>query len=150
VRIGVELHGGGTIRGKTADLSEGGMLVRAGDDASHIAPGRSWQAEDRGIGATRVRVANRRRSDCISNSSRWARLSRALERKLASIREENREIISARSMSRTTISRTLEKLVETGKLTQEDLFDNDYVAIEGTDPVQHRTRFLAAHWRTLR
>jgi len=42
------------------------------------------------------------------------------------------------------ISRRLERLGEQGRLTQEDLFDNDYVTIEGTDPVQHRTRFLSA------
>ena len=29
-------------------------------------------------------------------------------------------------------------------LSQDDLFDNDYIAIEGTDPVQYRTRFLSA------
>ncbi len=67
-----------------------------------------------------------------------------LERKLASIREENREIVSRAVDVANDISRTLESLVERGKLTKEDLFDNDYIAIEHTNPVQHRTRFLAA------
>ena len=67
-----------------------------------------------------------------------------LERKLASIREENREIISRAINVANDISRLLERLVEEGKLTQEDLFDNNYIAIEGTDPLQHRTRFLSA------
>jgi methyl-accepting chemotaxis protein len=40
------------------------------------------------------------------------------------------------------ISRMLEQAVEQGKLTQQDLFDNDYLPIDGTDPIQHRTRFL--------
>jgi methyl-accepting chemotaxis protein len=65
-----------------------------------------------------------------------------LERKLASIREENREIISRAVDVANEISRMLGRLVEQGKLTQEDLFDNDYVAIEGTDPVQYRTEYL--------
>jgi len=42
------------------------------------------------------------------------------------------------------ISRVLERIVEEGKLTQEDLFDNNYIPIGGTDPLQHRTRFLSA------
>jgi methyl-accepting chemotaxis protein len=67
-----------------------------------------------------------------------------LERKLSSIREENREIISRAVDVANDISRVLERLVQEGKLTQDDLFDNDYIAIEGTDPPQHRTRFLSA------
>jgi methyl-accepting chemotaxis protein len=35
-------------------------------------------------------------------------------------------------------------LIQQGKLTQESLFDNDYVAVEGSDPVQHVTKFLPA------
>jgi methyl-accepting chemotaxis protein len=68
----------------------------------------------------------------------------ALERKLAAIREENREIISRAVDVANDISRRLQELVEHKKLTQDELFDNDYVSIEGTDPVQYRTRFLAA------
>jgi methyl-accepting chemotaxis protein len=67
-----------------------------------------------------------------------------LERKLASIRDENREVISRAVDVAIEISRTFERLVEEGKLTKEELFDNDYVPIEGTDPIQHRTRFLSA------
>jgi hypothetical protein len=35
-------------------------------------------------------------------------------------------------------------LIQQGKLTRESLFDNDYVAIEGSDPVQYVTKFLPA------
>jgi methyl-accepting chemotaxis protein len=66
-----------------------------------------------------------------------------LEHKLASIREENREIISRAVDVANQIARVLEGLVERGKLTQADLFDNNYIAIEGTDPEQCRTRFLS-------
>jgi hypothetical protein len=34
------------------------------------------------------------------------------------------------------ISRALEKPVEDGRPTQDDLFGNDDIAIEGTDPIQ--------------
>ena len=67
-----------------------------------------------------------------------------LERKLTSIRDENREIIARAVDVANDVSRTLEGLIRQGKLTEENLFDNDYAAIEGTDPVQYRTKFLSA------
>ena len=67
-----------------------------------------------------------------------------LEGKLASIREENREIIARAVDVANEISRLFEGLIQQGKLTQESLFDNDYVAVEGSDPVQHVTKFLPA------
>jgi methyl-accepting chemotaxis protein len=143
--VGVELRSDTTIvRGQTADISEGGALVRA-DQASAIAPGAILQATLDGIGTTRARVAN---SSSLGLHLEFLEMSSAvraeLERKLASIREENREIVSRAVDVANDISRTLESLVERGKLTKEDLFDNDYIAIEHTNPVQHRTRFLAA------
>ena len=68
----------------------------------------------------------------------------ALERKLTSIRDECREFISRAADVAKRISHQFERLVSEKKLAQDDLFDNDYVAIEGTDPTQYRTQFLAA------
>jgi methyl-accepting chemotaxis protein len=143
--IGVELRKHATvIRGRTADISEGGALVRA-DGAEAIEPGSIFEAELDGIGTTRVRLANH---SALGLHLEFLEMSSAvrekLERKLASIREDNREIISLAVDVANDISRRLERLVEQGRFTQEDLFDNDYVTIEGTDPVQHRTRFLSA------
>ena len=143
--IGVELQIGATaVRGRTADLSEGGMLVRV-DDMRSIGEFALLQAKIDGIGTTRVRVANLSSLGLHLEFLEMSPAVRAeLERKLASIREENREIISRAVNVANDISRVLERLVEEGKLTQEDLFDNNYIAIEGTDPLQHRTRFLSA------
>ena len=143
--IGVELRKDATvIRGRTADISEGGALVRA-DGAEAIEPGSIFEAKLDGIGTTRVRLANH---SALGLHLELLEMSSAvrekLERKLASIREDDREIISLAVDVANDISRRLERLVEQGRLTQEDLFDNDYVTIEGTDPVQHRTRFLSA------
>jgi len=141
--IGVELHAEAqTFAGRTADLSEGGALVRlANEDA--IAAGTTMRAKLDGIGETRVRVAAR---SPLGLHLQFIEMNSAvlakLERKLASIREENREIISRAVDVANEISRMLEQLVEQGKLTQQDLFDNDYIPIDATDPVQHRTRFL--------
>jgi methyl-accepting chemotaxis protein len=143
--IGVELQtGAGTIRGQTGDLSEGGMLLRL-DDKQPIASGALLHAKIDGIGTTRIRAANRSSLGLhVEFLEMDAAVRAALEHRLASIRDENREIISRAVNVANEISRTLEKLVETGRLTRADLFDNDYREIEGSDPVQHSTRFLAA------
>jgi len=143
--VGVELHtDDAVIYGQTSDISEGGTLVRA-ENMPPIAPGTILQAKIDGIGVTRVRVANRTQLGLHLEFLEMGSTARAqLERKLAAIREENREVISRTIDVANEISRALEGLVERGKLTQEDLFDNNYIPIEGTDPVQYRTRFLSA------
>jgi len=143
--IGIELTtGAATFFGRTADLSEGGALVRV-DDNQAFAANALLQAKLEGIGATRVRVAAK---SSLGLHLEFLEMNSAvrteLERKLASIRDENREVISRAVDVAIEISRTFERLVEEGKLTKEELFDNDYVPIEGTDPIQHRTRFLSA------
>jgi methyl-accepting chemotaxis protein len=67
---------------------------------------------------------------------------RALDDQLAAIREEN-SLLAARVIKIAgQISAEFEKLVSSGRITFDDLFDNNYVPIEGTDPVQYSTRFL--------
>ncbi len=147
-QLGVELRtDGGVIIGQTADISDGGMLVRV-DDMPEMAPLASnaiLQATIGGIGATRVRLAG---SSPLGFHLEFLEMGStvraALEHKLAAIREENREIISRTVDVANDISRVLEGLLDRKTLTQEDLFDNDYVIIEGSDPVQYRTRFLSA------
>ena len=145
--VGVALQtDAGVISGQTADISEGGMLVRVGHmpEMSPIASNAILSARIDGIGAVRVRLAA---SSPLGLHFEFLEISStvraALEHKLASIRDENREIISRAVDLANDISRLLERLVEQKTLTQEDLFDNNYVAIEGTDPVQYRTRFLS-------
>jgi methyl-accepting chemotaxis protein len=142
--IGVELRTNGrVVRGRTADISEGGALVRV-DDHQPIVAGVILEATIDGIGATRVRVANKSSLGLHLEFMEMGSGARAnLERKLASIREENREIISRAVDAANDISRRFEGLIEAGALSRADLFDNDYIPIEGTDPQQYRTRFLS-------
>ncbi|MGB7099244.1 MAG: methyl-accepting chemotaxis protein [Xanthobacteraceae bacterium] len=134
----------GLIRGRTADLSEGGALIRV-DNPEPIAVGAILEATVDEIGATRIRVANKSPLGLHLEFSEMGSSARAnLEGKLASIREENREIISRAVDAANDISRLLESLIERGSLSREDLFDNDYTPIDGTDPQQYRTRFLGA------
>lgn len=135
-------HPGGVARGHTLDLSEGGMLARF-DGAGAFPVGTVLEASIAGIGAATVRVAN-----CSNEGLHFAfirideREHRALDDKLAAIREENSVLIARAVKIGAQISTEFEHLVSSGRITFDDLFDNNYVPIEGTDPVQVSTKFL--------
>lgn len=132
----------GAIEGHTADISDGGVLVRVAD-AHAIAVGDIIGAEIAGIGRCRLRVVNRSHLGLhlqfaeLGDEVRWA-----LERKLDAIRAENQEFIERAIATAKRISATFEDAIARGAVTQEQLFDTDYVPIPDTNPLQHRTRFL--------
>jgi methyl-accepting chemotaxis protein len=137
------------IRSKTADLSEGGVLVRVAD-AVTIAAGDTVTADMAGIGFAEARAASRSSLGLHLEFLRMDDAVRArLLAKLAAIRNENDEFISRAIAVASNISAALEGLVQSGRLSREDLFDNDYIEIGGTSPLQHRTRFLAAFEQVL-
>jgi methyl-accepting chemotaxis protein len=120
------------------------MLVRAIEAAPFAADG-AVTADIDGIGRAEARIANRSPLGLHLQFLQMDDAVRArLSAKLASIRQENDEFISRAIAVAKDISAALERLVESGRLSRDDLFDNDYVEIEGTNPLQHRTRFLAA------
>jgi methyl-accepting chemotaxis protein len=145
--IGANLWADGhVIRGHTADISEGGMLLRIDDMAiGPLVTGAVMRVTMAEIGDARVRLAG---SSPLGLHLEFVEMGSsvraALEHKLGSIREENREMIARAVDTANEISRAFEGLIQAGKLTQDALFDNDYVAIEGSDPLQHRTKFLSA------
>ena len=143
--IGAELKiGQAVIRGRTADISEGGALIRA-DEMPRIALDSVLDATIDNIGTAGVRVANQSPLGLHLEFVEMSSGVRAnLEHKLASIRNENREIVSRAIDAANRISRALESLIEHKKLSADDLFDNDYIPIDGTDPQQYRTRFVSA------
>ena len=135
-------HPGGTARGHAADLSEGGMLAKF-DSVGKFPAGTVLEASIDGIGSATVRVAN--------SSSEGLHLAfirvderehQALDEKLAAIRRENGVLIDRAIKLGERISAEFEQLVSSGRITFDDLFDNNYTPIEGTEPVQYSTRFL--------
>ncbi len=141
--ITVELKtSAGLLRGHTADLSEGGMLVRFDDKM--LLPDRIVDTTIAEIGTVRARVADQTAIGLHLEFLEMDAAARtALERKLGSIREENRQIIARAIDAANDVSRRFEALITSGKLSEAALFDNDYIAIEDTDPVQYRTQFLS-------
>ncbi len=137
-------QGGRDIRAQTADLSEGGMLVR-GADTDKLPIGTSIDAEIAGIGRLRARIVARSPLGLhVEFAALDAAVQQALRDRLDAIRAENKEFVDRAVDAAAMVSMAFEEAVSSGTLTHEALFDTDYVPIEGSDPLQFRTRSLAA------
>jgi methyl-accepting chemotaxis protein len=137
-------HGSTTIEGHTVDLSEGGLLVRA-SGAENLPIGEKLDCHIDTIGDNVVRLVNRSHLGLhLQGVSLGEKQQELLHAKLAAIREENREFIDRAIEATARVAAALEKAVSDGLLSREDLFDNQYVPIEGSNPAQFRTRYLDA------
>jgi methyl-accepting chemotaxis protein len=130
------------VHGVTGDLSDGGMLVRA-KDAETLSIGTSAEFDLTGIGRGRARIVNRSALGLhVEFASLEPAAQTALQAKLAAIRDENKEFVDRAIDTAGTVSMAFEEAVTTGRLTREALFDTEYVPIEGTTPLQFRSRAL--------
>jgi methyl-accepting chemotaxis protein len=120
---------------------EGLLLVGAGVGA--IPLHQVLKATLESIGACDIRV--------IEQTSAGARaafvapdavLKDRIEDKIWSIHDENTEFVTRAMEAGDGMTRIFESAVARGDIAIDALFDEDYVEIAGTDPVQHRTRFL--------
>lgn len=134
----------GEVRGHTADLSEGGILMRA-DDPKGLVIGGVVRAEIADIGHCRVRVV---RLSQLGVHLEFVELPEsiqaALRNKLDTIRTEHNEFIKRAIETAGRISVLFETAVSRGTITHDQLFDNNYIPIEGTDPLQYKT--LSVEW----
>ncbi|MDO9412452.1 MAG: methyl-accepting chemotaxis protein [Pseudolabrys sp.] len=131
-----------SAQGQTADISEGGLLVRLREPRK-LVTGTIMHAQIESIGACRLRLVNQSALglhmafDALDSATRGR-----LEQKLTTIRSDNTEFIERAIDAANRMARLLEQAVSTHRITLDDLFDNTYVPIPGTNPPQYTTRFL--------
>jgi len=133
----------GQVDGKTVDLSEDGMLLRV-PDAKIFSAGRTLDVEANGIGRVKLAIVS------ISSlglhcqiTSIGADAKAALVQRLQALRDMDAERIARTQTAAATISQAFEDAITKGRVTREALFDNVYVPIPGTNPVQFTTNGLA-------
>jgi len=153
-RMPVEIDGeasaaGRTIKIKSADLSEGGVLIKA-IDTECFAVGAMCNVTLTGIGALRAKIVgvSENGMHCAFESLDDGVRGKLLER-LASVRDSYADFIDRAQAAAIEISHAMEQLVDNRELSIDDLFDTNYREIEGTDPVQFSTPSLAALERIL-
>jgi len=135
-----------TARGQVAaevyEISMEGVLI-VGPDAARLPLGQSLEAVLESIGACRIRTGER------SKAGAWARfeapdaaLTEKIEDRLWAIHDENTEFVTRAMEAGTALTALFEQAVASGAISIDDMFDEDYVEIPGTNPPQHRTRIL--------
>jgi methyl-accepting chemotaxis protein len=138
--LAVQFEGGFT--GQTADISEGGALVRL-QSGPELKPGAILNAQIATVGACRLRLVNRSEIGLHFQFEHLdAVVEAALARKLAQIRADNTGFINLAIEAAGRVASAFEDAVARHAITLNDLFDNEYVPIPGTEPLQHHARFL--------
>jgi methyl-accepting chemotaxis protein len=71
-----------------------------------------------------------------------AALRERIEDKLFALHDENTEFVTRAMQAGTELNRIFEQGIASRAITMEEMFDENYVEIAGSNPVQYRTRFL--------
>ena len=128
----------------TVDLGEGGVLLKA-TDALKLRIGENIHIDITGVGNLAARVVNR--TDLGIHCAFFDmpnECAAALRGKLDKIRHDNKEFIDLAIATANRAGDAIERLIASGKVTAEMMFDNQYEPIPGTDPVQYDKPYLAA------
>ena len=129
---------------KTVDLGDGGVLLKAAD-ALNLRIGENIHVDIPGVGNIAARVVNR--TDLGIHCAFFdlpSECAAALKGKLDKIRHDNREFIDLAVTTANKVGAAIERLIETGKVSSQVMFNNQYEPIPGTNPQQFETGYVAA------
>nr|HAQ95032.1 chemotaxis protein [Afipia sp.] len=130
------------IKAEVFELSVDGVLI-SGASAAAIPTQEILKAALEEIGACSIRISGHTAAGALAEFvSPDAVLKDRIEDKVWSIHDEYTEFVTRAMEAGDAITKIFENAVAKGDISLEDLFDEDYVKIEGSDPVQYRTRFL--------
>jgi methyl-accepting chemotaxis protein len=132
----------GTLTAAVYEIARQGLLI-SGPSAASLPLHQSLQARLETIGPCHIRVDEQAKSGAQARfEGLSADLAEKIEDQLWAIREENLEFVTRAMEAGVTLNKIFEDAVASGAIGTADLFDANYVEIAGTNPVQHRTRFL--------
>ncbi|PZA09903.1 methyl-accepting chemotaxis protein [Rhodopseudomonas palustris] len=135
-----------TPRGKVSapvyEISMDGVLI-SGPAAAGLATGQQLSAELQNIGACRLRVAEHGKAGALARFvAPDTALQQRIEDRLWAIRDENTEFVTRAIEAGHELAKIFERGIASGALALEQMFDENYVEIPGTDPKQYRTQYL--------
>ena len=141
--LAIEIQtGAAVVGGQTADISEGGLLVRL-NEPKVLPVGGVMTARIATIGTCQLRLVNQSTLGSHFSFENLDDGTRSiLYDKLKTIRSDNTEFIERAISTANRISTLFEDAIKERKISLDELFDNNYIPIPGTNPLQHKTRFL--------
>jgi methyl-accepting chemotaxis protein len=135
-------NGQGPITAAVYEISNEGILI-CGTTAAALPQNEVVTATLQDVGACRIRITEHAKAGVQARfEAPDAALTEKIEDKLWSIHDENTEFVTRAMQAGTELTRIFENGVAIGEISIEDMFDENYVEIPGTNPVQHRTRIL--------
>jgi methyl-accepting chemotaxis protein len=141
-RLPIEIEARSPITAEVFEISVEGILI-GGPGAEKVPLNEITKASIEGIGACSIRASGRSAAGTqAAFVSPDAMLKDKIEDKVWSIHDENTEFVTRAMEAGDAVTKIFESAVERGDISIDDLFDENYIKIEGTDPVQHRNRML--------
>jgi methyl-accepting chemotaxis protein len=132
----------GVMTAQVYEISVEAVLI-TGADASRLPTYQTLEATLQDIGRCRIHVTEQSKAGAHARFELLnSELAEKIEDKLWAIREENVEFVTRAIEASVELTKIFENGVAAGAISIEDLFDTDYIEIPGTNPVQHRTKFL--------
>ncbi|PPQ44501.1 methyl-accepting chemotaxis protein [Rhodopseudomonas palustris] len=132
----------GRITAPVYEISMDGVLI-SGPSTAALTTGQQLSAELQDIGACRIRIAEHGKAGALALFvAPDAALQNRIEDRLWAIRDENTEFVTRAIEAGHELSKIFERGIASGALTLEQMFDENYVEIAGTDPRQYRTQYL--------
>jgi methyl-accepting chemotaxis protein len=132
----------GVISAPVYEISMDGILV-GGAASEALVQGQSYNATLQDVGACRIRIGERSKAGALAQFERPdAALIEKIEDKLFAIQDDNTEAVTRAMEAGAALTRIFENGIDSGAISIEDMFDTNYVAIAGSNPVQHRTKIL--------
>jgi methyl-accepting chemotaxis protein len=132
----------GLVAAPVYEISMDGILI-CGPEAERLAQGQSFDATLQDVGACRIRIGERSKA---GTQARFERPDKALvekiEDRLWSIQDDNTEAVTRAMEAATALKKIFENGIDSGAISIEDIFDTNYVEIQGSNPVQYRTKIL--------
>jgi methyl-accepting chemotaxis protein len=140
--IEVATRSSSPIKAEVFEISLDGILI-GGPRAESIALNETFKATLQDIGACEIRATERSSAGVRAEFVKAdAILKECIEDKVWSIHDENTEFVTRAMEAGDAMTKIFESAVAHGDIGIDDLFDEDYVKIEGTEPIQHRNRML--------
>jgi len=132
----------GMLSAPVYEISMDGILI-GGPEAEKLAQGQSFDATLQDVGACRIHLGDRTKAGALARFERAnAALTEKIEDKLCSIQDDNTEAVTRAMEAGAALKKIFENGIDSGAISIEDMFDTDYVEIQGTNPVQYRTKIL--------
>ena len=141
-RLQIEIDARSPIKAEVFEISVAGILI-GGPNAEKIPVNDVLKAKIEGIGTCAVRITERTAAGAQAEFiDPDAPLKDRIEDKVWSIHDENTEFVTRAMEAGDAMTKIFENAVASGDISMDDLFDENYIKIENTEPVQHRTKCL--------